>query len=135
MEKTNSYLFVYGSLLDPSNQHALFLKMHCSFFGDARFRGKLYDTGEYPGALYEPGSKAFVNGKVFKMDDAGTVLPVLDEYEGFGDNELQPNEFIRMLIDVETESGLLQCWMYVYNWPVEGMKFICTGNYLQYLGR
>jgi len=132
MEETSRYLFVYGSLLDPSNQFALFLRKHCSFFGDAKLRGKLYHIGPYPGAIHIPGSKTFIHGKVFMIDDRGSVLPILDTYEGFGESEIQPNEFIRKLVGVETEKDLLKCWVYLYNWPVEGLKVISSGDYLTY---
>jgi hypothetical protein len=41
--------------------------------------------GEYPGGYYnEPQTDRFVYGSIYLMDDAESVLPVIDEYEGIG---------------------------------------------------
>jgi gamma-glutamylcyclotransferase (GGCT)/AIG2-like uncharacterized protein YtfP len=124
---TNRYLFVYGTLLQPGNTFAAYLKKHCSFYGEGRFKGLLYDAGQYPGALFLPAGDNFVYGHIFLMDNAAAVLKVLDDYEGFGAEQLQPNEFIRELVDISED--VINCWVYLYNWPVEGLKLIESGRY------
>ncbi len=130
---SNSYLFVYGTLLSEGNEFASFLMENSIFYSNAKFRGKLYDIGEYPGAISDPGCGYFVHGQVFFMNDPETILRRLDDYEGFGDDQPQSNEFIRELIEVETDDQLLKCWGYLYKFPVDGLWHIKSGNYLEYV--
>jgi len=46
MKENNNYLFVYGTLLDESNEFAIYLKQNCSYYSKGKFRGRLYDLGE-----------------------------------------------------------------------------------------
>jgi gamma-glutamylcyclotransferase (GGCT)/AIG2-like uncharacterized protein YtfP len=129
MEDTNCYLFVYGTLLDSDNAYGRHLLDNSTPWGEAKFKGKLYDVGEYPGAIYQPGGDSYVYGKIYLLNKPGIILKVLDEYEGFGDSEVQPNLFIRGLIEVETEDKTIDCWVYLYNLPVEGFRQILSGDY------
>lgn len=129
MKRTSNYLFVYGSLLDERNEFAFYLKENCSFYKKAKFKGMLYDIGAYPGATFQPGSEGFVYGSIFKMNDLEAVLRKLDEYEGFGEDQPQPNEFIRQLLYIETADKPIKCWVYLYNLPVDGLRQITSGNY------
>ena len=45
------FLFVYGTLRDPQNQVAQFLKSNADFYAEGYFHGKLFDLGDYPGAI------------------------------------------------------------------------------------
>jgi len=129
MKRTSQYLFVYGSLLDDANEFAVYLKKSCIFYSKGKFRGKLYDIGEYPGAIVEADSDVFVYGNIFILNDAEAVLEILDGYEGFGEDQPQPNEFIRVLLDIETDDDPVRCRVYLYNLPVDGLRQIVSGNY------
>jgi gamma-glutamylcyclotransferase (GGCT)/AIG2-like uncharacterized protein YtfP len=133
MPGTSSYLFVYGTLLDERNPFALYLKNGCAFYKKGKFRGKLFDLGEYPGAIMLPG-EGFVYGNIFLMDSPEETLKKLDEYEGFDSARIQPNEFIREFAEIECDTGPVNCWLYLYNQPVEGHWHIGSGNYLEYIG-
>jgi gamma-glutamylcyclotransferase (GGCT)/AIG2-like uncharacterized protein YtfP len=133
MEQAGSYLFVYGTLLDQRNEFAVYLKRNCSFYGDGKFKGKLYDTGEYPAAIFLPESTNYVYGKIFLMNKPATLLKQLDDYEGYGSNQTQTNLFIREQIAIETAKRLMICWVYLYNLPVTGLKLIASGDYSLYL--
>lgn len=126
------YLFVYGTLLDGQNEFGRYLQTHCSFYSAGKLRGKLYDIGEYPGAVADAGDGSFVYGSIYLLDDI-KVLEKLDDYEGVGGQHPQPNEYVREMVDVEVEAGLLQCWVYIYNWPVERLEEIASGDYLAYI--
>jgi gamma-glutamylcyclotransferase (GGCT)/AIG2-like uncharacterized protein YtfP len=132
MEENSCYLFVYGSLLDQKNEFAAYLNANGSFYSEGKFKGELYDTGEYPGALFLPDSYSYVHGKVFRIDKAKAVLKQLDDYEGFGEDQPRPNEFIRTIAAVETGMELINCEVYLYNLPVDGLKLIASGDYLLY---
>jgi gamma-glutamylcyclotransferase (GGCT)/AIG2-like uncharacterized protein YtfP len=129
----NSYIFVYGTLLMQDNQYAKYLNQHCRFIGDGKISGLLYDVGEYPAAIIATTPNQYIYGSIYLMDDAESVLPVIDEYEGLSDNNPQPWEYARSLVDIETADGLLKCWMYIYNWSVDGMATITGGDYQAYL--
>jgi gamma-glutamylcyclotransferase (GGCT)/AIG2-like uncharacterized protein YtfP len=125
------YIFVYGSLLDDRNEFAIYLKANCSFVCNARFKGILYNIGDYPGAVFNDDQGFYVYGKLFEIDDIENTLEVLDDYEGFGDNYAKPNEFVRKIREVETSvMGPMRCWVYLYNLSVDGFKQILSGKYI-----
>lgn len=111
------YLFVYGTLLNEgSNEIAYFLHQNSEFLGNGYFPGKLFDLGEYPGAIQSENPNDRVFGKVFLLNDPAGVLPILDEYEGAAEISLPHNEYIRQRIAVWMESGeVKECWVYLYN--------------------
>ena len=127
---TNNYLFVYGTLLDDGNELGIYLKNNCSFYADGKFKGRLYDVGEFPGAILTYGAK-YVYGRIFIMHDAEKVLEQLDDYEGFGSEQEQPNLFVREMIKAETDKELISCWCYLYNLEVDGLRLIESGDYLE----
>jgi gamma-glutamylcyclotransferase (GGCT)/AIG2-like uncharacterized protein YtfP len=124
-----NYLFVYGTLLQPGNTFAAYLKAHCTFYAEGSFKGLLYNIGEYPGALLLPYGDDRVYGNIYLLNDADEVLKVLDDYEGFGDAHPQPNEFIRKQVIVDANDASLTCWIYLYNWDVKGLKQMESGRY------
>jgi gamma-glutamylcyclotransferase (GGCT)/AIG2-like uncharacterized protein YtfP len=130
MDENNKYLFVYGTLLDEDNPYAAFLKENGRFHQQGRFRGKLFNIGNYPGAIANPALESLVHGSIFAIDDPKSVLKELDDYEGFGDDFAQPNEFVRELVEIETESTILNCWIYLYNLPTRGLEQISSGKYI-----
>jgi len=129
-EKIN-YLFVYGTLLDEENEFAIYLKQNCSFYIKGKFKGRLYDLGEYPGAILG-GTNGYVQGSIFELKDAEEVLARLDDYEGFGEDQEQPNLFTREKVLVETNNGQIECWTYLYNLSLNGFRIIESGDYVSY---
>ena len=115
-------LFVYGTLRDERNNYGAFLHQNSVLFGKAKLRASLFDLGEYPGAVINPDGTDEIQGILVKMDDPEKVIGVLDIYEGFGIDQPQPNEFVRILTEVETVQGLVLCWVYVYNLPVAHLR-------------
>ncbi len=134
MEETGAYLFVYGTLLDAKNEFGAYIRQHCTRHGNGKFKGELYDIGEYPGALLKPDNNQFVHGIIYILDNPDEILKILDDYEGFGADQPQPNEFIRTRISIEGGLGLTDCWVYLYNLPVNGLVQIANGDYLRYKG-
>ncbi|HMG09260.1 MAG TPA: gamma-glutamylcyclotransferase family protein [Mucilaginibacter sp.] len=119
MEQTNPHLFVYGTLLDSNNTYGAYLQQHCTLLQPGKFKGRLYDIGEYPGAIADAGSDQYVHGSIYLMDEPEKVLEFIDDYEGFGDDQTQPNLFIRIQADIETGTSTVECWVYVYNLAIE----------------
>ena len=125
----NNLLFVYGTLLDNDNEFAVFLNNNSSSCSSGQLKGKLYDIGECPGAIFYGDDENYIYGSILELINIEKVLPVVDDYEGYGDDQIQPNEFIRALANVETETGLLTCWVYLYNLPAAGLPVIESGRY------
>jgi gamma-glutamylcyclotransferase (GGCT)/AIG2-like uncharacterized protein YtfP len=129
MESDCKYLFVYGTLLNADNEFGAYLKKHSTYVNDGSFNGLLYNLGEYPGALYQPDIDSRVYGSVVLLNDNPTILNTIDVYEGYGENEPQPNLFVRQLIPVKTTQGIANCWVYLYNQPIDGYRLISSGRY------
>ncbi|MDN3549054.1 gamma-glutamylcyclotransferase family protein [Mucilaginibacter aquaedulcis] len=131
MEQINRHLFVYGTLLNSQNSYGAYLQQHCTFLMEGKFKGKLYDMGEYPGAIAHVHGEQYVHGSIYLMDDPNQILTSIDDYEGFGDDQEQPNLFIRVIKEIETATGPIECWVYVYNLPVEHLTQIKSGKYFK----
>ena len=127
----NDKLFVYGTLLDEDNKYGVYLRDNSKFYSQGTVKGKLYNIGEYPGAVLLPNNEDAIYGIILKMDDPETALELIDIYEGFGEGHQQPNEFIRILTDADTENGPVTCWIYVYNLPTQGLILIESGRYIK----
>jgi gamma-glutamylcyclotransferase (GGCT)/AIG2-like uncharacterized protein YtfP len=132
MIEKSDYLFVYGTLLDEQNEFAIYLKKNCCYYSKGRFQGRLYDFGEYPGAIAEENCTNYVYGSIIRLKNISKDLKYLDDYEGFGEEQEQPNLFVRTTVEVETESGKINCWVYLYNLRVDGFKVIESGDYITY---
>ena len=126
-----NHLFVYGTLLNDTNEFAIYLKQHCRFYANGKFNGLLYDIGEYPGAILSADKKNFVHGSIFYISNPDETLKVLDDYEEFGLQYPQPNEFIREIVEITTNYDKVKCWTYLYNQPVKNLRQIASGRYLQ----
>jgi len=131
IEKSN-YLFVYGTLLDESNEFAIYLKQNCSYFDKGKLKGRLYDLGEYPGAMADENYPGYIYGSIFELKNTAEALKYLDDYEGIGEDQKQPNLFTREMLKVETDSGRIDCWVYLYNLPADGFRRIESGDYWGY---
>lgn len=127
----NDLLFIYGTLLDEDNEYAVYLKKNSKPYLYGKVKGKLFDLGEYPGAILSDEGNQYIYGNILKINDPEKVFPLIDNYEGFGQHQPQPNEFIRITTLIETETGLADCWIYLYNLSVEGLTRIEDGWYIK----
>jgi gamma-glutamylcyclotransferase (GGCT)/AIG2-like uncharacterized protein YtfP len=64
------------------------------------------------------------------MNDPAETLKVLDDYEGFGEEQEQPNLFVREVIEVEIDVKKLACWVYLYNLATDNYPQVLSGKYL-----
>jgi gamma-glutamylcyclotransferase (GGCT)/AIG2-like uncharacterized protein YtfP len=126
-------LFIYGTLLQTSNPHGLYLKNNSIEIGPAKFKGKLFNLGDYPGAIDDDHADGYVHGILLSLKNPVENLKVIDDYEGFGADQPQPNEFIRTLIDVESDAGVFNCWVYLYNLSPKNHTDIPGGRYLDFI--
>jgi gamma-glutamylcyclotransferase (GGCT)/AIG2-like uncharacterized protein YtfP len=125
------YLFLYGTLL-PGNPHSKSLPVlrRLKPVGSATVRGRLYDFGDYPGALVDPAAKTLIKGTLFKLPNNDEVLKALDEYEEFDSRNKKSSLFVRMQADATLDDGRrLPAWLYVYNRNPRKGRLIADGEY------
>ena len=127
------HLFVYGTLLQADNFYGNYLKKNSEAVCKGKFKGRLYNAGSYPGAIPDSSAGSFVYGSVLLLNNVAQTLKVMDEYEGVDINEIQPSEYTRDLLDIETAMGVIRCWVYIYNLPVRSLQFIESGDYLDFI--
>ena len=126
-------LFVYGTLLQPGNDFAGYLKRTCTYLSPGKIKGLLYDIGEYPGIIINNHATGYVHGSIYRLHHPIQNLKVFDDYEGFGAGQDQPNLYVRSLTSIETGDGFIDAWIYLYNLPVDGLPLIPSGNYAEYI--
>ncbi|MGM9512157.1 gamma-glutamylcyclotransferase family protein [Larkinella sp. GY13] len=118
------HLFVYGTLLSASKHPmAQDLRQKAQLLGPAFFPGRLYDLGTYPGAVYDPIAQTNVYGEVYSFTESvwKREQETLDDYEG--------NEYVRAIVPVQTDDGLVDCWMYLFKPPTDSLPLIASGRY------
>jgi gamma-glutamylcyclotransferase (GGCT)/AIG2-like uncharacterized protein YtfP len=126
-------LFVYGTLLQPGNSFADYIRQNCTYLSAGKLRGLLYDIGEYPGAIITGNTNSYIYGSIFKLHHPEENLRVIDNYEGYGPEQDQPNLYTRSIVLIETDNDILDAWIYLYNLPVDGLPQITLGNYAEYI--
>ncbi len=130
----NDCLFVYGTLMSGLvTPIATYLKENSIFLGEAVLEGTLYDIGKYPGIIPKKGSDSWVQGHVFQLSSAQEMWPIVDRYEGIGPEFPEPMEYIRVEVPILLNGVALNCWVYQYNYSIEGLSIIRSGNYLEHL--
>jgi gamma-glutamylcyclotransferase (GGCT)/AIG2-like uncharacterized protein YtfP len=124
------YLFSYGTLLPRLAPPEIAPTVRrFRRVGRGVVRGKLYDLGNYPGAILSRGSPTVV-GQVFELPDDPGVLTRLDDYEGFDPSRPQGSLFVRKRCLVRLNNGQkLACWIYTYNRPLGAARPLPGGNY------
>jgi gamma-glutamylcyclotransferase (GGCT)/AIG2-like uncharacterized protein YtfP len=132
--KEGPYLFAYGTLRRDHDPNVLDqLIPGITGIGKGRIMGSLYDLGNYPGAVRDPGGKEIL-GDVYMIWPEDKVLALLDEYEGFSESRISNSEFVRKKDRVKLDSGdWLLAWIYWYNLNPDGKMKIDHTDYLEYL--
>jgi len=109
-------LFVYGTLR-PGHAPAEIADVVAAFkpVGKGTIQGKLYDFGDYPGAVLDHETSE-VHGEVFDLPDDPDALARLDAYEEFHPRNPEGSLFRRVRTTVTLLNGSSEtCWVYVYN--------------------
>jgi gamma-glutamylcyclotransferase (GGCT)/AIG2-like uncharacterized protein YtfP len=130
----SDYLFLYGTLLPneaPGELSALIRKLRK--VGEGCVRGRLYDLGDYPGAILDAHSDTSVSGEVFALPEGQSILPDLDSYEDFDPADRRGSLFVRERHPVSLSDGrCLECWVYVYNRNPGKAPLVVGGDYAKY---
>lgn len=125
------HLFVYGTLSPrhaPPEIAATVRRLRP--VGRASVRGRLYDLGEYPGAVLSKNSRSLIRGEVFELPGDQSTLTSLDNYEGFEPAKPNSSLFVRRTWPVTLDDGTrLRCWIYVYNGDMKRAQPVHSGRY------
>jgi gamma-glutamylcyclotransferase (GGCT)/AIG2-like uncharacterized protein YtfP len=123
-------LFVYGTLRPGHAPAAVAACVdRCACAGAARAPGRVYDLGNYPGAVLDPACGQLVHGQLLEVPDDAT-LRRLDLYEGFDPADPADSLFVRTTCDVTTDDGrTVRAWVYVYNRDVAAARIVPGGRY------
>jgi gamma-glutamylcyclotransferase (GGCT)/AIG2-like uncharacterized protein YtfP len=113
----SEHLFVYGTLLSGEAPKGIAsIVKRCRRLGLAYVRGRLYDLGEYPGAILDPSSPNMVQGELIALPPEGGILDALDRYEEFNPLDPKRSLFIRKKAKIWMANGSSrEGWIYVYN--------------------
>ncbi|MDB5051381.1 MAG: hypothetical protein JWO30_4452 [Fibrobacteres bacterium] len=152
-------LFAYGSLMLTTGIEAVDAAMHAAgaSLGRAFIHARLYDLGEYPGAVplqqdedvegpaegyqaderhralaHEDAPKVW--GRLIRLRDPEAFYAVIDAYEGFDPAKPMESEFIRAetVVFLEHEDKGIVSQVYFYNHPIHGRHPIEAGDYLAF---
>lgn len=125
------YLFVYGTLLEdfaPKEIATAQEQLKC--VGAGFINGRLYDLGEYPGAVLEQDGGNKVFGKIYELPSDVEILKALDEYEEFFPRKRKQSLFIRKQTSVSRANKKpIKAWVYEYNRDVRFSPIIRSGDY------
>lgn len=100
--------------------------------GRGSIRAALFDIGLYPAAI--PAADSSVQGELYRMIDADSVLRELDEIEGFRPEQPDSSLYTRLETPVTLSDGTTaMAWTYFYNAPLGNAPRIASGDYLDYL--
>lgn len=124
-------LFVYGTLM-PALSHPMALRLasESRFLGAATVRGRLYDLGDYPGAVPSADPADRVHGALFRLSDPARSLRWLDAYEGCGEDDAEPHAYQRVITSAFLECGqTTDAWIYYYRWPFGEASLLRDGRY------
>jgi len=130
------YVFVYGSLRSGFQSTAYeYISRYFNFFGEAKVKGKLFDLGEYPGAIPTQ-EDSFIKGELYIVkneNEFSWAIAQLDDYEGV---IVEPNEkplYRREIADIYVNDAIVPAWIYWYNGNVSDKPVINSGDILDYL--
>lgn len=131
-------LFIYGTLREPNHPMHRFLRHHSQWLGRASISARLYELGDYPGAVLTPTSTEATGNRVWGdvvcLNDAAGLLQKLDDYEECTAAFAEPHEYRREITRASMDAGkTLDCWVYAYQHPVDESRRIASGDYLEHL--
>jgi gamma-glutamylcyclotransferase (GGCT)/AIG2-like uncharacterized protein YtfP len=124
------HLFVYGTLMRASRSpYARLLQARARFVGEAWTRGRLYNLGRFPGAVFDAACAGKIHGEIFLVRNP-SLLAALDAYEGCGGVGTKPDLFYRDVVEAQLAlGGALPCWVYPYAGGVAGRPCIASGRF------
>jgi len=127
----SEHLFLYGTLLpgDATGETSQIVG-GLKRVGLATVRGRLYDFGDYPGAVLDRSAKTSIKGELFELPNDDSALDALDDYEEFNRTDQKNSLFVRTRTVARLHDGRrLDAWIYVYNRDPGTARLIASGDY------
>ncbi len=123
-------IFVYGTLMSTST-YGLAKQFHgqADLIGNAKWAGRLFHLGSYPGAARSTDENTWVMGELWLLHNPDTAFPFLDDYEGCSEHHPFPHEYRRSVEKVWMGDREIAAWMYVYQLPTKKLKQIPSGRF------
>ena len=131
--KPSRYLFVYGTLMSWADGamgrgERNRLSRETRSLGPGSFRGRLYDLGEYPGAITSEVSADAVHGEVFELLHPAVTLRWLDHYEGVRRGGTKYDDYRRIILEATLANSLvIEASVYIYQRTLRKAHFIRSG--------
>lgn len=127
------HLFLYGTLLPSAAPKEIAgIVKRFRRLGSARVRGKLYDFGDYPGAVLDNTARTVVHGELVELPPDDNVLEALDQYEEFDRLNPRKSLFVRKKTTIRLANGsTCEGWIYVYNKRPGKARVVRGGDYLR----
>lgn len=123
-------LFVYGTLRRGFPLHHYLEEASPRFLGRGTIRGRLYDLGEYPGAIKSTRSADEIEGELFELTDPVEQFKRLDEIEEYSPDRPGESLFLRERVNVRLETGeTVEAWAYFLPAKPADARLIPSGNY------
>ena len=135
LKSMNEYLFVYGSLRNPTGlpEEIVELISTCRRCGAAKVKGRLYDFGAYSGAILDSTTSTIIHGDLLAIPVDARLFDVLDRYEEIDPRNPADCLFARRKTRAELADGTIrEAWVYVYNKPTGDAPLIEGGDYQIY---
>lgn len=133
MKRRDDCLFVYGTLRRQADKLHPLMADQADYLDDGWLPGRLYEVDRYPAAVYDQRSSDKIHGELFRLQNPQAVLQRLDDYEECTPRFAKPWEYRRALLSVNRDQAEpVWAWVYVYNWPIDGLKSIASGDYAEF---
>ncbi len=130
MATTLAKVFVYGTLRRGFPLHYHLEQSAPRFLGKGTIQARLYDLGEFPGALLSGNSADTVNGELYELTCAEEELRALDEVEEYDPERPEQSIFIRRTVEVQLEDGKrTEAWAYFLPGEPTRARPIPSGDY------
>lgn len=126
---------MYGTLRRGQALHGELLRAGAEFVDVGRIRGRLYDLGEYPGAVSSATESEEILGELYRLDEPGEQLEMLDAIEEYEPEHPELSLFVRRRTEVwRTSGGKVRAWVYFLPGAPDGARLILGGDYTRRRG-
>ena len=126
------FLFVYGSLRSPCQVPEPIAAVANRFVrvGLGKVNGRLYDFGDFCGAVLDSNGISVVHGELVELPSDGDILETLDRYEEIDPLHPANGLFWRQRTTVWLVDGSeKEAWIYTYNQAPGNAPLILSGDY------
>lgn len=123
------HLFAYGFLKMKyhGNKQTRTPDFEHRYICEGTITGEIYNVETYPGVIFDQSSKSIVYGEVFELIDPEISFGILDEYEHAKPLIQFDPDYERRLRPVQTDQGIIECWVYEYLKPIDPARIIKSG--------